>query len=93
MQHPKSESATPETQSHKSKDAARKSRDSRTTRTNPEIVAKGRRPTMNSRDSKYDEDAELLRALEESKKEAAAATTGTGTGTRRGKRSRSESEE
>ena len=46
---------------------------------------------MNSRDSKYDEGAELLRALEESKKEAAAVTTGTGT--RKGKRSRSESEE
>jgi len=46
---------------------------------------------MNSRDSKYDEDAELLRALEESKKEAVAATTATGA--RKGKRSRSESAE
>ena len=45
---------------------------------------------MNSRDSKYDEDAEFLRALEESKKEALAST---GTGQRKGKRSRSESEE
>lgn len=46
---------------------------------------------MNSRDSKYNEEAELLRALEESKKEAAAAITGTGA--RKSKRSRSESEE
>ena len=45
---------------------------------------------MNSRDSKYDEDAEFLRALEESKKEALASN---GTGQRKGKRSRSESEE
>lgn len=45
---------------------------------------------MNSRDSKYDEDAEFLRVLEESKKEALATT---GTGMRKGKRSRSESEE
>ncbi len=89
-QDPKSEQASPEPLNQKAKETSRKARDSRSTRTNTESYIKGRRPTMNSRDSKYDEDAEFLRALEESKNEALASN---GTGQRKGKRSRSESEE
>ena len=71
--------------------SSRKSKESRASRLNAEIVAGKRRSTMNSRDSAYDEAEQLRRAIEESKKEAGA--TSTETGGRKGKRSRSESEQ
>ena len=58
--------------------------------TNADNTSKGRRSTMNSRDSAYEEE-QLRRAIEESKREG--GVPGITTGRRKGKRSRSESEE
>ena len=53
-----------------------------------DLLAKGRRATMNSRDSGYDEAEQLRRAIEESKKDSMAKTDPV----RRVKRGRSDSE-
>ena len=52
-------------------------------------MSKGRRATMNSRDSAYDEAEQLRMAIEESKKDSIAKPIPT----RKAKRGRSESEE
>ncbi|KAG8525866.1 uncharacterized protein KY384_000626 [Bacidia gigantensis] len=80
-----SNSASPEL---RSKDHPKRTRETKPTRTELENLAKGRRATMNSRDSAYDEAEHLRRAIEESKKDSLAKTNGT----RKGKRGRSESE-
>ena len=74
----------------KVKEASRKTRDGRASRNNVNET-KGRRATMNSRESAYDETETLRRVIELSKKVSGPSTSGTGT--RKGKRSRSESEE
>lgn len=74
----------------KDKEIPKTSRESRASRVGVDNLAKGRRATMNSRDSAYDEAEQLRRAIEESKKESEPVGIAS---SRRGKRSRSESEE
>ncbi|KAL9640105.1 MAG: hypothetical protein Q9164_000492 [Protoblastenia rupestris] len=64
--------------------------DSRVSRSELESLSKGRRATMNSRESAYHEAEELRRAIEASKKDSMAKGAD---GTRKGKRSRGESQD
>ena len=73
----------------KSKDASKRTRVGKPVRTDLEKIAKGRRATMNSRDSAYDEAEQLRRAIEESKKDSIVKPEST----RKGKRGRDDSEE
>lgn len=73
----------------KSKDTSKRTRVGKPVRTDLDKIAKGRRATMNSRDSAYDEAEQLRRAIEESKKDSIVKPEGT----RKGKRSRDDSEE
>ncbi|KAL9130424.1 MAG: hypothetical protein Q9217_001391 [Psora testacea] len=74
----------------KVKETSKRTREGGTSRSELEDLGKGRRATMNSRESAYDEAEQLRRAIEASKKES----IGKGAiGTRKGKRGRSESEE
>ena len=82
--------STPSSPEPKVKDSSRKTRESRTARSDLESLGKGRRATMNSRESAYDEAEQLRRAIEASKKDSMAKSAN---GTRKGKRSRSESAE
>ena len=73
----------------KSKKTPQRRRESKASRSELEKIAKGRRPTMNSRDAAYDEAEQLRRAIEMSKQDSMAKPGGT----RKGKRLRDESEE
>ena len=73
----------------KPKDVSKQTREGKPIRNDLEKVVKGRRATMNSRDSAYDEAEQLRRAIEESKRDSMIKTNGQ----RKGKRSRNDSEE
>lgn len=73
----------------KGRETSKRTRESRPSRTELENLAKGRRATMNSRDSAYDEAEQLRRAIEESKRESLPRNPST----RKAKRGRSQSEE
>lgn len=72
-----------------SRDNPKRAKDTKS-RQNNEISNPKRRSTMNSRDAAYDEEEQLLRAIEESKEDT--KTTAEELAKRRGKRSRSDSE-
>ncbi|KAL8899647.1 MAG: hypothetical protein Q9192_001472 [Flavoplaca navasiana] len=71
-------------------ESPKKTKESRSSRTNAERSAGNRRSTMNSRDAAYYEAEQLRQAIEESKKES---TTGASFTSRKGKRSRDEDDQ
>ncbi|KAL8844839.1 MAG: hypothetical protein Q9176_000939 [Flavoplaca citrina] len=71
-------------------ESPKKTKESRSSRTNAERSAGNRRSTMNSRDAAYYEAEQLRQAIEESKKESTTAASFT---SRKGKRSRDEDDQ